>query len=319
VSGPGESAGRIRRRLLRLESVVAGGILLGLILAAVAGPLVWSADPEKIDLTNKYAAFSADSPLGTDDYGRDILSRLMHGGRRTFSGAAIVLLGSSGVGLTIGALAGTIGGRPGGLLSRLIDAFLGLPSLVIALGIVGALGKSFPNLLLALILTSWPWYARIYRSLFVKQRSHDYVLAAASLGAPRSRIIWRHMGPNVFGPGLVIATVNLGNAMLSLAALSFLGLGVQPPTPEWGAMVSDARFHFQTHPWLIIAPGLAISLSVLSVNILGDALRDAFDPKPQPRLSLFGRSARRQASPSVFRTDQTAGATPWQATDTKYH
>jgi peptide/nickel transport system permease protein len=260
---------------------------------------VWTADPETIDLTNKYAPFSGESPLGTDDYGRDILSRLMHGGRRTIAGAALVLLGSSGVGLAVGALAGASGGRFGDLLSRVIDAFLGLPSLVIALAIVGALGKSFPNLLLALVLTSWPWYARIYRSFFVKERSQEYVYAATCLGAAPTRIIWRHIGPNVFGPALVIATVNLGNAMLSLAALSFLGLGVQPPTAEWGAMVSDARFHFQTHPWLIIAPGLAISLSVISVNILGDALRDALDPRPRRALRLLGLSGFRRSGPGV--------------------
>ncbi|MGH2583632.1 MAG: ABC transporter permease [Dehalococcoidia bacterium] len=291
--GMPRSRARVR---IGLEALLAAGALAALVLSVAVGPAAWRADPEKVELTNKHASFSRDSPLGTDDYGRDILSRLMHGGRRTFAGSLFVLLGSSGVGLVIGALAGTSRGRVGGLLSRLIDAFLGLPSLVIALGIVGALGTSFPNLLLALILTSWPWYARVYRSLFLKERSQDYVLAAVHLGVPRLRVLWRHIGPNVIGPGLVIVTVNLGNAMLSLAALSFLGLGVQPPTPEWGAMVSDARFHFQTHPWLIIAPGLAVSLSVLSVNILGDALRDALDPRSARRLGPPALPARRRSA-----------------------
>jgi ABC-type dipeptide/oligopeptide/nickel transport system permease subunit len=184
------------------------------------------------------------------------------------------MCGCSGAGLVIGSLAGFTSGRVEALLSRMIDAFLSLPSLVVALGIVGALGKSYPMLLFALILTGWPWYARIYRNLVMRERSQLYVQAAIALGAPRSRVLWRHIGPNILGPALVVVTVNLGNAMLSLAALSFLGLGVRPPTPEWGAMVSDARFYFQTHPWLIAAPGLAICLTVLCVNILGDALRD---------------------------------------------
>lgn len=268
-----------RRRRLTLEAKVALGFLLFMIIAVGIGPFVWTADPESIDLTAKYIApGSAAAPLGTDDYGRDLLSRILHGGRLSFAGAFVVLLGSSGLGLVLGSTAGFAGGRWDAVVGRLTDACLALPSLVVALGIVGTLGKSFTNLMLALILTGWPWYARIYRSLVVRERGQPYILAAHSLGASRLRILWRHIGPNVLGPTLVVMTVNLGNAMLSLAALSFLGLGVRPPTPEWGAMVSDARFHFQTHPWLICCPGLAISLCTLAINVLGDALRDVFDP-----------------------------------------
>jgi ABC-type dipeptide/oligopeptide/nickel transport system permease subunit len=266
------------RRRVPWEARIALAVLLLLAVAVLAGPLLWRQDPESLNLTNKYAAFSADAPLGTDDFGRDILSRLLHGGRLTFIGAFLVLAGCSGVGLVLGSLAGFSGGKLDAVLSRLIDAFLCLPSLVVALGIVGVMGKSFTNLIIALVLTGWPWYARIYRSLVIRERNQPYVLAATSLGATRLRVLWRHIGPNILGPAMVVATVNLGNAMLSLASLSFLGLGVRPPIPEWGAMVSDARFHFQTHPWLIAAPGLAIAISVLSVNILGDALRDLADP-----------------------------------------
>jgi ABC-type dipeptide/oligopeptide/nickel transport system permease subunit len=269
------------RRIFRhfhWEAALAAGILALLGLAVLVGPLLWTADPLALDLTKKHAGFSSEAPLGRDDFGRDILSRLLHGGRLTFLGAFAVLVGCSGIGLTLGSMAGVVTGRWGAVLGRLIDTFLSLPSLVIALGIVGVLGKSYSNLLLALVLAGWPWYARIYRSLVIRERSQPYVQAATALGASRFRILWRHIGPNIIGPVVVVATTNLGNAMLSLAALSFLGLGVRPPTPEWGAMVSEARFHFQTHPWLIFAPGLAISLSSLCINILGDALRDLTDP-----------------------------------------
>jgi ABC-type dipeptide/oligopeptide/nickel transport system permease subunit len=281
-----------RRLRLRPDAWIAFAMVLATAAGVLAGPLLWRADPEALDLTNKYAGFSGAAPLGTDDFGRDILSRLLHGGRLTFAGAVLVLVGCSGIGLVMGCLAGFSGGRWDSLISRLIDAFLSLPSLVVALGIVGVMGKSFTNLVIALVLTGWPWYARIYRSLVIRERNQPYVLAALSLGATRFRVLWRHIGPNILGPALVVATVNLGNAMLSLASLSFLGLGVRPPTPEWGAMVSDARFHFQTHPWLIAAPGLAIALSVLGVNILGDALREMTDPRPRQRFSILSRRKR---------------------------
>jgi ABC-type dipeptide/oligopeptide/nickel transport system permease subunit len=253
---------------------------LALILAVgVMGPVLWNVDPEQTHLLEKFGGPQATHPLGTDQFGRDILSRLIYGARLSLAGATLVLLGSSGIGLLIGALIGTVGGRLDALVSRLIDGLLALPSLVVALGMVGVLGRSFPNLLLALVITGWPWYARIYRGLIITERHKDYVLAATALGCGPFRIAFSHIARNVVGPLLVIATVNLGNAMLALASLSFLGLGAQAPTPEWGAMASDARVYFQTHPWLIVAPGGAIALTVLMVNLLGDTLRDLSDPR----------------------------------------
>jgi peptide/nickel transport system permease protein len=266
-----------------LEARLAGFTLVFLIAALAIGPLVWTADADAIDLTNRFAGLSTSSPLGTDDFGRDILSRMLHGGRLTLVGALMVMAGSSGIGLACGAAAGALGGRWDSILGRMIDLGLSLPPLVVALGITGTTGKSFAHLTFALVLTGWPWYARIYRSLFLRERSQLYVLAAHCVGCTRFRVLWRHIGPNILGPAIVVATVNLGNAMLSLAALSFLGLGVRPPTAEWGAMVSDSRYHFQTHPWLIAAPGLAIAITVLSVNTLGDALRDSMDPNARQR------------------------------------
>lgn len=274
-------AGFIRR--LGPSGMLALVALAAIVLAVMIGPLLWRIDPDATNLTNKHAGLSRAAPLGTDEFGRDILSRLLHGGRLSLAGAIVILAGSSGLGLALGALAGALGGRADALLSRLIDALLALPGLVVALGIVGVLGKSFANLLLALVITGWPWYARIYRGFVLREGRQPYILAASSLGATRWRIIWGHIGPNIVGPALVLATVNLGNAVLALASLSFLGLGVQPPRAEWGAMVNGARTLFQTHPWLIVAPGLAISATVFTVNILGDALRDAADPRRRPR------------------------------------
>lgn len=251
------------------------GMLLILLSGVIIGPLLWQVDPTVPDLSNTFAGISWNAPLGTDEYGRDLLSRILHGGRRSFFGALVVVLGSSGIGLVVGACAGVCGGRIDSVLSRCIDGFLALPSLVIALAIVGVLGKSFGNLLIALVLTNWPWYARVYRGLILSECTQPYVEAAYALGVSQLRIAWRHIGPNILGSIVVLASTNIGSAIVSLTALSFLGLGMQPPHPEWGVMVNSARVYFQTEPWVIVVPGLAIAVTVLTVNILGDALRDA--------------------------------------------
>ena len=250
------------------------GILLMLLIGVIIGPLLWPVDPTVPNLSNTFAGMSWGAPLGTDEYGRDLLSRILHGGRRSLFGALVVVLGSSGIGLIVGACGGMCGGWIDNVLSRCIDGLLALPSLVIALAVVGVLGKSFSNLLVALVLTSWPWYARVYRSLILSERTQTYVEAAHALGVGQLRIAWRHIGPNIVGPLLVLTSANMGSAIMNLTALSFLGLGVQPPTPEWGAMVNSARVYFQTEPGVIVVPGLTIAVTVLVVNILGDAFRD---------------------------------------------
>jgi peptide/nickel transport system permease protein len=169
------------------------------------------------------------------------------------------------------------------MLGRLIEALMALPGLVTALAFTAVLGPSFRNLLVALVVTNWPWYARAYRSILLKERAAPYVEGALALGAGRGRVLLRHVLPNVIGPAVVLATSNLGSVILSLAALSFLGLGIQPPTPEWGMMINDARPYFQRLPWQMIAPGLCIVLTVLAVNLSGDALRDALDPRTRGR------------------------------------
>jgi ABC-type dipeptide/oligopeptide/nickel transport system permease subunit len=261
-----------------MEGAAAAALLMVVLLAVSVGPEVWPADPTATDLTNRLAGVSVDAPLGTDDFGRDILARLMHGGRRSLAGAAVIVLGATTTGMVIG-IASAVGGPwARTLLGRTVDAFLAMPSLVIAMAIVGVIGTSFVNLVLALVVTGWPWYARLYRSFTLQQLTGEYVLAAHALGCSPLRIITRHIGPNILGPAVVLSTINLGAAVLGLASLSFLGLGIQPPDAEWGAMVNAGRARFQTHPWLILAPGLAITLTVVAVNVLGDALRDLLDP-----------------------------------------
>lgn len=272
------------RRLLRRTSWsgALGIVLLGTIgLAATVGPLLWQHDSLAMDIPRAFSGPSLTHPLGTDNFGRDEFARLLAGARLSLPAAVVVLLGATSVGLACGVTAGMSGGIVDRLLSRLIDALLSLPSLIIAMGIVGALGTSLPNLVLALVLTGWPWHARIYRGFVVAQRNSGYVESAIAVGCTRWRIVLRHIGPNIAGQVVVVGAASLGGAVLSLASLSFLGLGVKPPAPEWGAMVNEARLYFQTHPWLGMAPAGAISLTVLAANLVGDAVRDLTDPRSQ--------------------------------------
>jgi peptide/nickel transport system permease protein len=253
---------------------VALGTLVALVALVVLGPLVWTADPERTELGGTFAAPSSVAPLGTDEFGRDLLSRLLNGGRLSIAGALLVVWGSTMIGLTIGGAAAALGGKVDIALARMVDGLLTLPGLVVALAMVGVLGRSFPHLLLALILTEWPWYARVYRALFLREARATYALAAVALGAHPLRILVRHLTPNILGPVLVLATANLTTALLGLSSLSFVGLGVEPPHAEWGAMVNSARGFVQTQPWVVALPGLAIGLTALAASLAGDALGD---------------------------------------------
>lgn len=268
-----------------------GVVLLATLgLLAATGPMMWRVDPEALNVPAAFAGPRATNPLGTDNFGRDELARLLAGARVSLPGAVAVLAGSTMVGLAVGVTAGMVGGTVDRLLSRLTDALLSLPSLVIALGIVGALGTSLANLVLALILTGWPWHARIYRGFVVAQLHAGYVLSARAIGCSTLRIAVRHVGPNIVGQVVVVSAASLGGAVLGLASLSFLGLGVRPPASEWGAMVNEARPYFQTHPWLGIAPASAIGLTVLAANLVGDAFRDLSDPRLRQRSLSVRRS-----------------------------
>jgi ABC-type dipeptide/oligopeptide/nickel transport system permease subunit len=257
-------------------AVVILGVIVGM---AVIGPSLWRHDPLAQDITVRLASPSAAHPLGTDRFGRDTLARLLAGARWSLAGATVVCLGTSAVGFLIGALAAMSNRVVDGIIGRLIESLLAMPGLVMALALTAVLGPSFKDLLFALIVTSWPGYARIYRALILKECATGYIESAQAIGATKPYIVRRHILPNAIGPAAVLATANFGSVILGLASLSFLGLGMQPPTPEWGVMVNEARAYFQTHPWQMVAPGLCIALTVLAVNLTGDALRDMFDPR----------------------------------------
>lgn len=248
--------------------------LLALALAALVGPGLWGQGALDQHVELRLGNPTLAHPLGTDSFGRDIFARLLMGARWSLVGAALVCLGTSALGFALGTLAAFGNRAIDATIGRLIEALLALPGLVPALALTAVLGPSFPDLLIALIVTSWPSSARIFRALILRERQAGYVEGAIALGASRWRIVLRHILPNIFGPALVLATANFGGVILGLASLSFLGLGMQPPTPEWGRMINDARPYFQRYPWQMIAPGLCIALTVLAVNLSGDALRD---------------------------------------------
>jgi ABC-type dipeptide/oligopeptide/nickel transport system permease subunit len=269
----------------RLTLLDSGGVLLLVLIfaAAILGPVLWRFDPLAQQIADRLQLPTAAHPFGTDAFGRDLLSRILWGARWSLTGATVACLGTSLLGFLVASVS-VFGGRHlDAMLSRLVEALMAIPALVTALAFSSLLGPSLHNLLLALILTSWPWYARAFRSLLLKEETMLFVEAAHALGAPQRRIVLRHILPNVLGPAIVLATGNFGSVILNLAGLSFLGLGIQPPTPEWGDMINEARAYFQVFPWQMVVPGLCITATVLAVNLTGDAIRDAFDPRVRRR------------------------------------
>lgn len=251
--------------------------LLAILVAVIFGPLVWNISPVA-QSASRFAAFSGSHPLGTDMYGRDLLARILTGGRWSLGGATAVCAGVSLVGFIVGSVAALGPRLLDAVLSRLIESLLALPTLVVALALSAVLGFAFNNLIVALIAAQWPWQARIFRMLILRELGSPYIDAAITLGVSRPVIVLRHIVPNIIGPGIVVATASLGSNILSLASLSFLGLGMQAPTPEWGIMIGESRLFFQTHPLQMIVPGIAIALTVLNANAFGDMLRDSADP-----------------------------------------
>src|SRR5579864_3581902 len=255
------------------------GFLVLLVIVAAVGPSVWPSGPLEQHMDALLQNPSLTHPLGTDEFGRDTFARLLLGARWSLAGAAVICVGTSVLGFFVAALGVSGGRKTDAIVGRVIEAMMALPGLVTALAFASILGASFVNLLFALIVTSWPWYARTYRALLLKERSALYVESAIAAGAGHWRVLLRHVLPNIIGPAAVLATANFGAVILNLAGLSFLGLGMQPPTPEWGEMINEAARYFQDYPWQMIAPGLCIAATVLAINLLGDALRDVADPR----------------------------------------
>lgn len=260
-------------------TVVGLGILLIVALIALFPSFFAPYDPIQIDLVNRLAPPSREHLFGTDDFGRDIFSRIIYGARLSFFTALGVVFVSAVIGCLLGIFAGYMGGWVDEVLMRFTDIVLAFPAVLLAMVIVTALSPSLANAALTLVIIGWPEYARVMRSQTLIISRHDYVTASRSVGASGRLLIFRHIFPNTMPPLIVQASLNLGVIILSLAALGFLGLGAQAPAPEWGLMISDGRNYFLDAWWFPVFPGLAIALTTLAFNFLGDGLRDIFDPR----------------------------------------
>ncbi len=280
ASGMGVNVRRRRAwRIMRNPTTAAGIILVALfVFLALFAPLISPFGPLDQNISAGLHSPNGTYFMGTDKLGRDIFSRIMYGARISIVvGAAVVLMAGS-VGTLLGLLAGYLGGLLDEVMMRVTDIFFAFPSLILAMAIAGALGPSLVNALIAVAAVSWPVYARLVRGQVLGLREQEFVHAARALGVPTWQILLRHILPNTLAPLLVQITFDMGAAILSVAGLSFIGFGAQPPTPEWGVMISDARQYVWTEPLLILWPGLALFLSVMAFNTLGDAIRDKLDP-----------------------------------------
>jgi ABC-type dipeptide/oligopeptide/nickel transport system permease subunit len=265
VKGPGALFGMI--------------LLIILVLACVSAHWIAPYGPNDMDLTNMFSFPSQVHLLGTDGLGRDVLSRLLYGGRYSLAMGVSASLFGGLVSVIIGSIAGYFGGKTETLIMRVMDIWSALPAMLLCIVISTALGAGFFNTVLALSIGAVPHGVRLIRGQILSERSKEYIEAAEAINCSHFSIMFRHLLPNVIQPMIVSVTMGIGHTITMAAALSYIGLGVQPPTPEWGAMLADARAHILTYPYLIMFPGIAIALTVLSINLMGDGLRDALDPK----------------------------------------
>jgi ABC-type dipeptide/oligopeptide/nickel transport system permease subunit len=271
---------RVWRRFVRYRPGLVGLAVIGILVAlAIFAPLIAPYSPEEINTPLRGASPSSDYLLGNDDIGRDILSRVIYGSRI----ALIVGVGATAIavtiGVTVGATAGYFGGRIDFMLSRLVDTLMAFPLLALLLTLSSVFGPSLRNVVVVIGLTVWASYARLVRAEVLSLRERDFIMAARASGAGDRRIIFRHIVPNALGPVIVIASLAIGGIIILESALSFLGLGVSRPTASWGTMLSDGREFIRNYPHIAIAPGIAITITVLSFNLVGDGLRDALDPR----------------------------------------
>ncbi len=261
-------------------SVIGTFIILGLIIIAVVAPLIAPYDPLAQDLqTLRLKSPSSDHPFGTDQLGRDIFSRVLLGSRISLRIAIIVALISGPTGLIIGVVSGFFGGRIDETLMRVTDMFLAFPKLILAMAIASALGPSLNNVIFAIAVASWPAYARLARGETLVIRENDYIEAVRALGANNFRILFRHILPMCLPTVIVRVSLDMGGIILTAAGLGFIGFGAQPPTPEWGIMVSEGRNFLHEQWWVSTFPGIAILIVVLGFNLLGDGIRDILDPR----------------------------------------
>lgn len=272
-----------RRFSKRKVSVFGFFVIFIFIIISLFGPYLTFHDPLEQNLVNNFEKSSVEHWLGTDNLGRDVVSRLIHGARISFQISIVsVGLGLLG-GLILGGLAGFYGGKIDAFIMRFIDILLAFPGILLAIGIVAVLGNGILNTMLAVAIFTIPDFARIFRGSVISIKEMEYIEASKAMGFPDRTIITKHIMPNSLSPLIVQATQLMGTSILIASGLSFIGLGVQPPNPEWGAMLSDAREYLNTFPMLAIAPGVAITLVVLSFSLVGDGLRDVLDPQLKNR------------------------------------
>lgn len=281
---------RLARLARRSPLASVGGIIVGVVIvAAVAAPLLATTDPIDQDLTVVLKPpfwledGSLHHPLGTDHLGRDVYSRLVYGAQISLTISVLAALLGALVGVAAGLIAGYLGGRVDAVIMRIVDLNLAFPLILLALAVVALLGASLRNLVIVMSITTWMIYARVVRGLSLALREKEFVQAVRALGAHDVRIIARHILPNVLAPIIVIWTLEVARVILMESALSFLGLGVPPPTPTWGRMLAEGRDYLTVAGWISIFPGIAIMVTVLGINFLGDGLRDLLDPRLRPQ------------------------------------
>ncbi len=267
-------------RFLRRNPLALIGILVfaAWVLVALFADFLAPYDPLAQDIANRLQPPSRAHWFGTDQLGRDVFTRVLYGGRFSLPAGVLVILAAGLLGTGVGSLAGFIGGWFDEVLMRLTEVFLAFPTIILAMAVAAALGPSLLNAVVAMVVVWWPNYARVVRSLVLGIKSQEYVEAARALGVPEPRILLRTVLPNCLAPAVVLATIDLGNAILVFAGLSFLGLGPEPSTPEWGRMVADGIEYFDQW-WMAAFPGLAIFTVVMAFNFIGDGIRDALDPR----------------------------------------
>lgn len=270
----------LARRIFSSPLTVLGlFIVLVIVISAAFAPLIATHSPTEVDLLSKLEAPSAEHYFGTDEVGRDIFSRIIYGTRISLRIGLLVVLIAFPIGTILGAIAGYAGGRIDQVIMRITDVFLSFPGIILAMSIAAALGPSIENVMLALAATWWPWYTRIVRSSVLSIKHSEFIEASRALGANPFQILFKEVIPNSIAPATIQASLDLGFVILSAAGLSFIGLGAQPPSPEWGAMLSNSREILREAWWAATFPGLAILLTVLGFNLLGDGLNDILDPK----------------------------------------
>lgn len=270
---------RLNKSGVKTRLAVFGALALLLIICSFFSAYLTPYDPYLQNLDIAKQPPTRAHPLGTDRYGRDMLSRVIAGSRASIFSTLLLVAVITGLGTAVGVTCGWVGGLTDTVLMRISDVFLAFPGLVFALAVAGSLGGGLQNAIIALAAISWPKYARIARSQTLSQKESQWMKAVRLSGSGTGKIILKHILPNILGPILVTSMLDMGTMMMELAALSFLGLGAKPPIPEWGSMMSDTRSLMTTSPWITFSPGIAIFLSVMIFNLLGDTLRDYADPK----------------------------------------